>query len=121
MMSEKSKVTVRIYGTDYILCGNESEEYINNVAFNVDKAMREVATNPILKPLQIAVLACCNVCDENIKLKEQLESQKNDIAKFSAAGSKYKGIEEENAFLKQEIASLKEQILKYRNRFGNNN
>ena len=49
LMADKSKVTVRIFGTDYILCGSESEEYINNVAFNVDKMMREVAKKLTIK------------------------------------------------------------------------
>ena len=118
-MSDNSRVTVRIYGTDYILCGSESEEYINNVAFYVDKAMREVAKNPLLKPLQIAVLACCNMCDENIKLKEQLESQNSEVSKYVSAGSKYKGMEQENAFLKEEIAGLKEQVEKLRIQLSN--
>ena len=117
-MSDNSRVTVRIYGTDYILCGSESEEYINNIAFNVDKAMREVAKNPLLKPLQIAVLACCNMCDENIKLKEQLENQKSEVSKYASAGSKYKGIAEENAFLKEEIANLKDQVTNLRIRLA---
>ncbi|MBQ7902054.1 MAG: cell division protein ZapA [Clostridia bacterium] len=109
-MADKSKVTVRIFGTDYILCGSESEEYINNVAFNVDKMMREVAKNPLLKPLQIAVLTSCNLCDENIKLKEQMDLAEQEKSKYAAAGSKYKGIAEENKFLKDEIANLKEEI-----------
>ncbi len=120
-MSDNSRVTVRIYGTDYILCGSETEEYINNVAFNVDKAMREVAKNPLLKPLQIAVLACCNMCDENIKLKEQLENEKSEVSKYASAGSKYKGIAEENAFLKEEIANLKEQLANLRIRLAQKN
>ncbi len=120
-MSDNSRVTVRIYGTDYILCGSETEEYINNVAFNVDKAMREVAKNPLLKPLQIAVLACCNMCDENIKLREQLENEKSEVSKYASAGSKYKGIAEENAFLKEEIANLKEQMANLRIRLAQKN
>ncbi len=120
-MSNNSRVTVRIYGTDYILCGSESEEYINNVAFNVDKAMREVAKNPLLKPLQIAVLACCNMCDENIKLKEQLDNQKSEASKYASAGSKFKGIAEENAFLKEEIANLKDQVANLRIRLSQKN
>ncbi len=109
-MAGKSKVTVRIYGTDYILCGSESEEYINNVAFNVDKMMREVGKNPLLKPLQIAVLTSCNLCGENIQLKEQLESAEEEKNRYAAAGNKYKGIAEENRFLKDEIANLKDEI-----------
>ena len=109
-MAEKSKVTVRIYGTDYILCGVESEEYINNVAFNVDKMLREVGKNPLLKPLQIAVLTSCNLCGENMKLREELDSIREEKDRYVAAGSKYKGIAEENRFLKDEIANLKDEI-----------
>ena len=109
-MGNKSKVTVRIFGTDYILCGSESEEYINNVAFNVDKRMRELAANPLLKPLQIAVLTACNFCDDLLKLKESSEDVAKTQENFEKLRNRYNGIVEENKFLKEDIANLKEQI-----------
>ena len=109
-MDKKSKVTVRIFGTDYILCGNESEEYINNVAFNVDKMMRELSSNPLVKPLQIAVLTACNFCDENMKAKEKLESAEKARANYDTLKNRYNGLAEENRFLKDEISNLKEEL-----------
>lgn len=109
-MDKKSKVTVRIFGTDYVLCGDESEEYINNIAFNVDKMMRELSANPLIKPLQVAVLTACNFCDEYTKLKDELEEMKKNNAMLSADEDRYNGIAEENIFLKEEIDGLKEQI-----------
>ena len=109
-MADKSKVTVRIFGTDYILKGEESEEYINNIAFNVDKMMREISANPLMKPLQVAVLTACNFCDEYTKAKEKLDEALEEKSNYVASRNKFNGIAEENRFLKEEIASLKEQI-----------
>lgn len=109
-MEKKSKVTVRIFGTDYILCGTESEEYINNVAFNVDKMMRELSLNPLVKPLQIAVLTACNYCDEYMKAKDKLEDAEKSKGNYEALRSRYNGLIEENKFLKDEISNLKDQI-----------
>ena len=110
VMDKKSKVTVRIFGTDYILCGSESEEYINNVAFNVDKMMREISTNPLIKPLQIAVLTACNFCDEYLKSKDKKEEAENAKANYETLKNRYNGLSEENKFLKEEIAQLKDQV-----------
>ena len=109
-MDNKSKVTVRIMGTDYILKGNESEEYINNVAFNVDKMMREISQNPLIKPLQVAVLTACNFCDESLKLKEQLENAEIDRTTYQNFKARYNTMGEENKFLKEEISHLKDEI-----------
>lgn len=109
-MEKKSKVTVRIFGTDYILCGNESEEYINNVAFNVDKMMRELSANPLIKPLQIAVLTACNFCDEYMKSKEKNEDAEKAQANYEKLRNRYNGLAEENKFLKEEIANLKDEV-----------
>lgn len=109
-MENKSKVTVRIFGTDYILCGSESEEYINNVAFNVDKMMRELSANPLIKPLQIAVLTACNFCDEYMKAKEKNEEAEKSQANFDKLRNRYNGLTEENKFLKDEITNLKDEI-----------
>ena len=109
-MDKKSKVTVRIFGTDYILCGSESEEYINTVAFNVDKMMRELAANPLIKPLQIAVLTACNFCDEYLKSKDKIEQADKAFANYDALKNRYNGLAEENKFLKEEIANLKDQV-----------
>lgn len=109
-MEKKSKVTVRIFGTDYILCGTESEEYINNVAFNVDKMMRELSANPLIKPLQIAVLTACNFCDEYLKLREKTEDADKAQENFDKLRNRYNGLAEENKFLKDEIVNLKDEI-----------
>ncbi len=109
-MDKKSKVTVRIFGTDYVLCGDESEEYINNIAFNVDKMMRELSANPLIKPLQVAVLTACNFCDEYTKLKEQMDALVKANEQHDADEDRFNGIAEENIFLKEEIDGLKEQI-----------
>ena len=99
-MDKKTKVNVRILGNDYVLVGTESEEYINKVAFTVDKKMREISSNPALKPIKVSVLTAVNICDDYFKVKslyEQANAEKN-------------ALEEERRFLKGEIQEYRRKI-----------
>ncbi|MBQ4527891.1 MAG: cell division protein ZapA [Clostridia bacterium] len=115
-MDKKSKVNVRIFGNDYTLVGVESEEYINKVCFTVDKKMREIAQNPVLKPLKISVLTAINMCDEYYKAKymfdrvnTELKECRNEITELRA---EIKALEEEKKFLKEEINSYRRNDMK---------
>lgn len=104
-MDNKTKVNVRIMGNEYTLLGVESEEYINKVCFTVDKKMREIARNPILKPYKVAVLSAINMCDEYYKAKYMHELAGAELKKardeINALRNEIKALEEENKYLKQ--------------------
>ncbi len=110
-MDKKTKVNVRIFGSDYTIIGAESEEYINKVCFSVDKKMREIAVNPALKPMKISVLAAVNICDEYYKLKTMYERVSAELKKskdeIAALQSEKIAFEEEKRFLKEEIQSFR--------------
>ncbi len=106
-MDKKTKVNVRIMGNEYTIIGTESEEYINKVCFAVDKKMKEISKNPILKPHKVAVLTAINMCDEYYKAKymndlaaSELKKTRDELASLKI---ELKALEEENRFLKQEF------------------
>lgn len=110
-MDNKTKAEVRIFGNDYTLVGTESEEYINKICYTVDKKMREIAQNPILKPIKISVLTAVNFCDEYFKASAKLDEANDEIKKYkeeiAALKDELKTLEEEKNFLKAEIQSTR--------------
>lgn len=75
-MDSKSvnRVKVQIYGTEYSLRGQGTEDHIRLVAARVDKAMREIAAaNPQLDQKRVAVLTAVNLADELLKIRRECE------------------------------------------------
>lgn len=113
-MDKKTKVNVRIFGSDYVLVGSESEEYLNKVAFNVDKKMRELSSNPTLKPMKVSVLTALNICDDYFKLKSLYEQSDSELKKYKDEIASLKleksALEEEKRFLKGEIQEYRRKL-----------
>ena len=112
-MDKKTKAQVRIFGNEYTLVGTESEEYINKVCFTVDKKMREIAKNPILKPIKVSVLTAVNFCDVYYKTSALLEEAKDYIKKQNEEIAELKNqiaaLTEEKNYLKDEIQSIRKR------------
>jgi len=112
-MEKTTKVDVRIYGSDYTLVGTESEEYINNICFAVDKKMRQIGENPLLKPMKISVLTAVNFCDEYYKTDEKLKNANDEIKNYKEEIAKLKeeliALEQEKKFLKDEVQTLRKR------------
>lgn len=71
---EEKKVTVavEIFGQKYNVKGQESEEYIKEIAKYVDEKMKEINDNSCkLPPIKVAVLTALNLADELYKLKQE--------------------------------------------------
>ncbi len=68
------KVTVNIYGQEYTIKGQESEEYIKKLAGIVDKKMQDIGSkNSHIPSIKVAVLAALNMADELKKIKHEYE------------------------------------------------
>ena len=64
----RNKTSVRIDGHEYVLAGDESEEYMHEVAIYVDRKMTEInASFENLSTSMVAVLAALNIADELLK------------------------------------------------------
>lgn len=77
---EKSRISVDIYGQQYIILGSESSSHIRFVASLVDDKMREIGLkNPSLDVNKLAVLTAVNAVNDYIKIKEELEKLQEEI------------------------------------------
>ena len=69
-----STVSVRIYGQEYKISGEKSEEYIRKVAQYIDQNMRDVeAITGRIPQATLAVLASVNTADELFETQARLE------------------------------------------------
>lgn len=107
-MTTKNKVGVRISGKDYMLVGEEPEQYILNLAYYVDKRINEMLKiNPMLSTSMSAVLTSVNIADEYLKLADKQGQILEDYS------HKTKDLESVNAQLenlKDEISKSNKQI-----------
>ena len=63
-----NKVTVRIIGQDYVLKGDEEEEYLKKVGFEVNDLIESIKNrNMNIDTASAAVLAAVNAMDQSFK------------------------------------------------------
>ncbi|MBB6445656.1 cell division protein ZapA [Bacillus benzoevorans] len=80
--TEKTRITVEIYGNQYIIVGSESASHIRHVALMVDEKMREIhSKNPALDTTKLAVLTAINAVNDYVKIKERLEELEKEVHK----------------------------------------
>ncbi|MBE7410617.1 MAG: cell division protein ZapA [Leptospiraceae bacterium] len=59
------KVEAKIYGSEYLISGSDSKEYILELTDYVDQKMRELAAmSPGISVQKLAVLSAVNIADE---------------------------------------------------------
>lgn len=72
MSGESNKVEVTILDKQYVIRGNESTEYIEMLASQLDNRLEQVkGMNPSLSIVQISILTALNLLDELTKLKRE--------------------------------------------------
>ncbi len=75
MSDEQVKVTVEIFGEKHVVRGDGTAQYIQGLAYEVDKKMRLIAQRlPRLGLYQTAILTALNFADELSKLREEQEA-----------------------------------------------
>ncbi|WP_042354845.1 cell division protein ZapA [Bacillus rubiinfantis] len=71
---QKNRISVDIFGTQYVILGAESTDHIRHVASLVDDKMREISSkNPGLDVSKLAVLTAINAVNDYLKMKDELE------------------------------------------------
>lgn len=74
---ESNKVSVKIYGQEYVISGEKSREHIVKVAAYVDNRMHEIANAaPSCSVTDLAVLSAVNIADETFECKDEVEELK---------------------------------------------
>ena len=89
-MDNIRRVNVRIQGKEYNVMCIEDEEYIQRIAYFVDRKINQVSTaNPRLSTAMAAVLTALNIADEMFKNNEQIEQLKRELAQKNFELQKY--------------------------------
>lgn len=104
-MAEKNKVTVRIAGNEYVICGTETPEYMQKVALFVDRKLLEISrSNHLLSTSMASVLAALNMADELFKSEEELDKT---LAELDQIKIKYQELKTEFQRLKSDNERLR--------------
>lgn len=106
-MTDKKKISVNIFGTEYTMLAKDSEEYVLELANKVDTIMKEIAkSNSRYNATMVAVLTALNLADTLSKLEEQYAEVQEKLEQIQ--GEMKKPFEELNE-LRQESEAIKEQ------------
>ena len=72
-----NKVKITICGIDYVIAGNEDEEYVLNLARKLDAELKKMmAQNPRISVMTAAVLAALDHLDESVKAQESTDTMR---------------------------------------------
>ncbi|MGE5631480.1 MAG: cell division protein ZapA [Caulobacteraceae bacterium] len=114
-MSEKKKIGVNIFGTEYVMLAENSEEYVQGLADKVDAIMKEIAKgNSRYNSTMVAVLTALNMADALYKTQEQYSETVEKLDQIQ--GEMQRPFEELNE-LRQELEAIKEQYTKMQSEY----
>ena len=100
-------VTININGIEYKLKGEEPEEYLNNIAREVDDKIKEMMLkNTNLTIQSSSVLLALNYCDQLYKSKSEKEDLNNSIGSCNV---KIQSLIDENNELKEKMIHIENE------------
>lgn len=109
-MGERNRVAVSIASTEYYVCGDESPEYIHQVASLVDKKVKEIMrSDPSLSITQAAMLTAINLGDESLR-RNTIEAE--NIRKLRELEKRLKASIDEGDALRKEIQAARETLVR---------
>lgn len=74
-MAEEGKTSVKIQGKEYRISSKEKEEYIQKIAYYIDRKIKQIETaNPHLDTSRVAILTALNIADELFKAVGTIET-----------------------------------------------
>lgn len=131
MKADKTKVAVDIYGMQYRLSGNESEDHLRRVAEQVDAQMRKIAAGyPRLDLPRLAVLSAVNIADDFLKLQEQRERERSGLEqnrsneqqalqhKYDELSGEHRRVQEQLRAARAQEEQLKDQLEALRDEYA---
>ena len=109
-MAEKRKIGVSIFGTEYVMVAEKSDEYVRELANRVDAIMNEIAkSNFRYNSTMVAVLTALNLADALYKSEKEHAEASEKLENIQ--GEMQRPFEELNE-LRQESEAIKEQYTK---------
>lgn len=106
-MSNRNTVTVRIYGQEYNISGEQSREQIMRIADYVDGKMQKIAESFNESTSSAAVLTAVNIAAEHFEREAEIEELREKEASFKSEVERYSLLWEE---AKESLAQYKEQM-----------
>ncbi len=83
-MAEKNRTVVKIGAKEYTIVSEESSEYVNRVAFDLNRRLKEVSGSCIgMSSQMITTLTALNMADELMKAKEALKNAEASVASLT--------------------------------------
>ena len=90
-----NRVRVSIAGQEFTILASESVDYVNRCASLVDSRIKNVMAGGRFSLTEAAILAACNIADEQIKatdtaenLRTQIKAYADEIARLRADSAK---------------------------------
>ncbi len=109
-------VTINVNGIEYKLKGEESEEYLSDIANEVDIKLRDmIGANTNLTLQSAAVLLSINYCDQIRKLKEEQYALDNSI---DVCNSKIRNLIDENSNLKDRVIHIENENVQFKSKIS---
>ena len=103
---ENNKVKIRIYGQEYTIVGERSQDEIIKAAQYVDERMQFIGRNSNLgSTTSLAVLSAVNIADEIFSIRDELEQLRTLNAQLEADAKKYVDL----------WGDAKKNVIQYRN------
>ena len=103
---ENKKVKIRIYGQEYTIVGERSQDEIIKAAQYVDERMQFIGRNSNLgSTTSLAVLSAVNIADEIFSIRDELEQLRTLNAQLEADAKKYVDLWDD----------AKKNVIQYRN------
>lgn len=103
---ENNKVKIRIYGQEYTIVGERSQDEIIKAAQYVDERMQFIGRNSNLgSTTSLAVLSAVNIADEIFSIGDELEQLRTLNSQLEADAQKYVNLWDE----------AKKNVIQYRN------
>ena len=79
----KNKITVELCDKEYALLSDETEEYVQSLAEEINKMIDDIAyKNLRVSKADAAVLTCLNLCDKNRKLMDNNDNMRQQITMY---------------------------------------
>lgn len=104
MSGSKSKINVRINGTEYTLVHQETDDYIQRIALYLNSKISEVQRGGLkLKESMELVLAGINITDELFKSQKNYITLKNELNRLM---DEYEDLKQNNKHLSDQIEEL---------------
>lgn len=114
-MTDKKKVDITIHGRNFTVIGNESDDYIKNLADFVDNKIKDVTgKNDKLSYSMAVTLTAFNIADEYYRTSVELaELQK----RMKGPMEQYESLKESLRKAEETIAQLEKECREYRSDF----